>query len=383
MKRYDGYPTPGADGAITLYNNDEALASGNFQAGSPIIFVNGMANTPKSHRQSAVELSLLQMKPVYGVFNKSDGGLKDVWQCTIDKFQFDGVRRTIEATPTGKIYRAIADYVNEQRGYRQPLTPLDIARQALSANAASLALFDALRKPEHKNTPIYAHSQGNLITSNALFAIAEVDGPQAVVGREVNSFGSPALTWPKGLKHQEYAFTGDMIALMSGFDWGFKVSKIGLHDDSEHHDSIVGTAGKILSPLLPINLEDFFSHNFLIYMKNDPEFVVNRFRWGSFGMTASMDEQGLAEALLSMGNNIPRVQRIFEHLDKHRNSDADDVAEIYVRELRKAPLKHPQTVRGLQRYPAFRKLLIKVMDEGWTSKGEYKEIEWLKGTLFV
>ena len=43
-------------------------------------------------------------------------------------------------------------------------------------------------------------------------------------------------------------------------------------------------------------------------MKNDPAFVVNRFRWGGWGMTVSLDEKGLATALISMGKNLQRVE---------------------------------------------------------------------------
>ncbi len=81
----------------------------------------------------------------------------------------------------------------------------------------------------------------------------------------------------------------------------------------------------------------WFSHGFKSYMTDDATFVVNRFRWGSLGLTASMDEKGLADALVQMGTNLPRVPRIFERLDAVHNSDVDDVAELYLEQVKHKP----------------------------------------------
>jgi hypothetical protein len=64
-------------------------------------------------------------------------------------------------------------------------------------------------------------------------------------------------------------------------------------------------------------------------MQNDAEFVVNRFRWGSFGMTANMDERGLGRYMVRMGNNPPRLSAILNRLRSAHWSDSDDVAYEY------------------------------------------------------
>jgi hypothetical protein len=49
--------------------------------------------------------------------------------------------------------------------------------------------------------------------------------------------------------------------------------------------------------------------------------------------TLDFDEEGLAKALIDLGTNADDVLKVFERPDKHYNSDADDVAELYVNEV--------------------------------------------------
>ena len=191
-------------------------------------------------------------------------------------------------------------------------TPVGVAYTALARNAAQVPLFDLLRKPENKHREFFAHSQGNLILSNALQAIAAVDGPAGLAGYKVHTFGSPAVNWPLGLRKFEHGFTFDYVAFFAGFDATWSISKVGL----------------------PGGID---MHGFLVYLKNDPAFVVNRYRVGGWGMTFNMDEDGLAEALIAMSGNTRRIAAIFARLDKKHNSDADDVAGLYVKRLRKSP----------------------------------------------
>lgn len=374
MGFYDTYALPSNDGSVTLYENLEAQASGNYKAGQPAIFVNGMKNQKADHRQSAVELSLLLMRPVYGLFNESDGMAKDLWQCTVDKFQFDGPM-ALSAQNDLALGKGLIEMLRDRGAVGANISKAEVMRSILSRNTATLALFELLRSAEHRDSPVYAHSQGNLILSNALSAVAAVDGDSAIAGREVHSFGSPSMNWPKGLKHQEYAFTGDPVALLAGFDFSFKISKLGVHS----HDKNFGRVDESGQKLPPQMSKTWLSHGFLIYMQNDPAFVVNRFRWGGWGVTFSMDERALAEGLLSMGNNTPRVEKIFLHLDRNHNSDADDVAQYYVDLLRANPNKYPGVLGALKNAPQLRALLIRVMDEGWTTKGEKESMAWVEG----
>lgn len=116
------------------------------------------------------------------------------------------------------------------------------------------------------------------------------------------------------------------------------------------------------------------THGFLEYMKRDPAFVVNRFRWGGLGVTFNMDETGLAKALAAMGTNTGRVLSIFKHLDEKHNSDADDVAVRYLEQAKGSP----DTLAAIKANPTLVALLIRIMDEGPTGRSEDKAIEFLR-----
>ena len=93
--------------------------------------------------------------------------------------------------------------------------------------------------------------------------------------------------------------------------------------------------------------------------------------------TINMDEDALAAALVrEAGTDMALVLDVFTKLDEQYNSDSDDVAEIYVNEVRrrKGPLEN-----ALRANTALVQRLIKVMDEGWTSGGEADCIRYLKG----
>jgi hypothetical protein len=144
---------------------------------------------------------------------------------------------------------------------------------------------------------------------------------------------------------------------LAGFDSSFSISKVGPHE--------YAGSGTLVS------------HGFKVYAQNDPTFVINRFRWGSFGVTVSMDEDGLADALVAMRGNLPRVQAIFEKLEKSHNSDSDDVAVLYVEKLQASPHRSV-IVNALKQHPSLKSKLIQLMEEGWTGADEKAAIEFLK-----
>lgn len=335
-----GAAIPKVDGEIHEYAYKEAVDSGQFDRVRKVIFVNGMQNSGKDHAESALALSWVQMCTVIGVYNLSLGFWRDFGQCIADKNQFNG---PLSLSAAHKV--AIGSLFGNR-------TMVETARLALERNPSQVSLFDLLRRPEHHRREIFAHSQGNLILSNVLQAIAAVDGPEALAGYTVHTFGSPTVNWPPGITKYEHAFTWDPVAFLAGFDTSWTISKVGM----------------------PAGSKNPITHAFLEYLKRDPSFLVNRFRWGGLGVTFNMDEAGLAKALAAMGTNARRVSAIFEHLNKNHNSDADDVAVIYVAEVRKSPA----IVAALKADKPLVALLIRVMDEGWTSKEEKEAIEFLR-----
>ncbi|MBX3397283.1 MAG: hypothetical protein KF873_00965 [Gemmataceae bacterium] len=338
---------PKADGEVNEYVNAEAAANGKyFTDKRKVIFVNGMKNTGENHAESALALSLVQMCPVIGLYNLSDGAIVDLWQCLNDKLQFQG--------PGADSAKEKIDSRNSwwNRILKGERTSEQAMEQALKRNPAQVALFKLLRKPENRTWEIFAHSQGNLILSNVLQGIAAVDGPSAIAGRVVHTFGSPAVFYPDGILKYEHGFTFDPVNWLSGFDSSFTISKVGL----------------------PTGTKNPITHGFLWYLQDDPRFIINRFRTGGWGMTFNMDEAGLAKCLAAMETNLPRVKKVIDYLDKHQNSDADDVALLYVQAIQ----NKPSVKLALKSDPELVKLLVKTMDEGWTSGKEKEAINWLK-----
>lgn len=337
-------PLPSNDGSVNDYQNAEAKSTRHWQARRNVIFINGMDNSPQDHVDSALGLSKLQMCTVTGVYNQGGGTVTDLVQCLGDKWQWNGFG-------PGKMIDEVRTMYFNATG--SPTKAEQGIIESLSRNGAAVPLFHLLRsKPE--NLDIFAHSQGNLILCNVLTGIQILEGSNALNRFTVHSFGSPTVNWPKGFTHRVHGFTFDPVGWLAGFDSSFSVSKVGI-------------------PTIPEGL-GLFSHGFKSYLADDATFVVNHYRWGSFGMTASMDEKGLAQALKNMSINIPRVRAIFQRLYKAHSSDVDDVAELYVNMIK----NNTQILGAVKADTGLRKLLIKSMEEGITFPGERAAINLLK-----
>lgn len=315
------------------------------------IFVNGMGNKGEDNKQSACTLSLLLMCPVISVYNKTDTLWPDLMQCLRDKISF-------QAWPSNpkEAFELLADKAKaKSKRDRIKLMTRTLGSGKLG-NKAAAATFRVLVSAEgrKKETPIYAHSQGNLIVSNALQAVKIVLGANAIKGRKVLSYGSPAITWPAEVDQYDHAFTFDLVNILCQHVPKWRISKVGWPDNT-------------INP---------FTHGFLWYLQEDAAFIINRHRIGGWGMTMNMDEEALAKELVSFGRNEGRLRRVFRRLDKMHNSDVDDVTNYYVDMIRKGPNK------GLLRsMPLLVKELIQYLDEGWTTSDEKERINYLKAQL--
>jgi len=341
-----GVRIPVQDGEVNEFVNREAASSQmNFSVNRKVIFINGMGNSGPDHATSALALSLVQMCPVIGVYNQSSGFVSDLWQCLADKNQFQG----LSASAQNQVNSRNSFWNWIVRGNR---TPEHVMLESLSRNPAQISLFRLLRRSENHRREVFAHSQGNLILSNVLQAIAAVDGPQSLNGRVVHTFGSPAVFYPSEIQKFEHGYTFDPVNWLSGFDATFSISKVGMPSGSRN----------------PI------THSFMCYLRDDPRFIINRFRTGGLGVTFNMDEAGLAKCLVAMEGNLSRVTAVIDFLDRNQNSDADDVSLLYVQSVKRIP----RIVSALKGDPKLVKLLIKTMAEGWTSSQESDAIQWLK-----
>ncbi|MDA1017685.1 MAG: hypothetical protein O3A00_24905 [Planctomycetota bacterium] len=92
----------------------------------------------------------------------------------------------------------------------------------------------------------------------------------------------------------------------------------------------------------------------------------------------STDESGLATAMYTeLGQRTHMVRRLIERLDEHHNTDADDVVEIYVNRLRQADARPVRAAVATNK--KLIDLMVKVLDEGYTTDGEYECIGYLRG----
>ncbi len=344
---------PAHDGDLNLYESEELGKKDWFDHQRKVIFVNGMANSPENHRVSADGLSTLQCCPVLGLFNQSGGAFKDLWQCLRDKLKFSLVTHG-QSSDFDQWDTLVQAEFMLVKAVQPMISKAAYVSSGLTNNKATSVMFDVLRDPAWKKAPIFAHSQGNLITSNALTAVALVDGKSAIQGREVYSYGSPSLNWPPGIKHYNHAFTFDPVGWLD-YRFAFSNVKVGFK----------------------------VAHSFDTYRQFDPEFVVNRFRWGSFGLTANMDEDGLAQAMVEMGVNPSRLQGIFERLLKRHNSDADDVALLYVQKMRKSGRENQLKFIATENKKVIQ-LMIECLTGGtfsWVSGEEEQAAQFLKGLI--
>lgn len=104
-----------------------------------------------------------------------------------------------------------------------------------------------------------------------------------------------------------------------------------------------------------------------------PEFIINRFRAGGWGVTLNMDEKGLAAFCVGLRNNTQRLKRIFTQLEKHHQTDSDDVAVHYVEMLGDNALQVlQQTDAGCVAQ------LMRILRAGVAAADERRAVRWLR-----
>ncbi|MFT4150091.1 MAG: hypothetical protein QM656_07820 [Paracoccaceae bacterium] len=335
---------PAGDGDVNLYVAQEVANKPWFDHNRRVIFVNGMRTSPDTHARNARALSLVQSCPVIGVYNQTDGFWPDVGQCIRDK---QDIRE--KPNPAGfDGWKQQIDTAYEAERQRDPaLQKIQFVATYIKRNLATTKLYYLLASRIAKGieTSITCHSQGSLITSNALTAIALAMGKESLERVDVSSYGSPCKYWPETLRRTNYAFTFDIVSMLDA-TMDFTTSKVGYK----------------LAHFGPL------THGFEYYLNSDSEFIVNRFRWGSFGLTASMNERGLAQFCIGLGTNTPRLRGIFAHLEKAHPSDADDVALEYVSRLSLADLRSLRDIDS-----GFLQQLGRILGSGYRSFAENQQ----------
>ncbi len=132
--------------------------------------------------------------------------------------------------------------------------------ESISDNPATLAMFRKLIQPGYAEATVVAHSQGNIITANALNAVAALRGPDAIQHMRVISVGSPVVFWSQVKNVHSFGFKNDAVALMS-FSVGENAAYAGL-EAVENPDGTEEPTGLSNS----LQLRQQLTHTFFLYV---------------------------------------------------------------------------------------------------------------------
>jgi len=219
---------PSGDGDMTLYTPDEEAyaryrhpvvdrsigrTTGNWR----IIYVNGMATNSRTHAETSRQLATIAGKRVSGIYNQqgtdgADGILSffaDLWQCAGD-----------QTLPVGRtINPAMRRLLNMTETQRAQAVGETLLRNNLAAQTLYRELLGAAKAGAW--TIVVCHSQGNLVTTNALWVLKHIRENEPSHMGKIRVFGlaSPSASWPPnrqgGLHFRLYRHTGDPVTLLS------------------------------------------------------------------------------------------------------------------------------------------------------------------------
>ena len=96
-----------------------------------------------------------------------------------------------------------------------------------------------------------------------------------------------------------------------------------------------------------------------------------------FTSVLGVDEEGMAQALYREARyELGKVRSVFHELMDKYSTDADDVAGYYIAAVRKS---RGITLNALRQDIGLRNLLTQILDSGWTTDRERRDIAFLKG----
>lgn len=179
-----------------------------------IFYVNGIKNTPDKHCDALQTIADTTGAVTIGVYNESDGAIKDVWQTGLDRF-------------TVTVENALANFGIEQT--------VEIHENKAATMLTNLVVQ---RIRANKRVEIWAHSQGGAVTSLALhralraledegsWPVYDDGGDVDYQAIKVVTFGSAAPKWPfgdypKGPSYTHYVHLRDATPSALGVGaWG-------------------------------------------------------------------------------------------------------------------------------------------------------------------
>jgi hypothetical protein len=186
-----------------------------------VVFINGQGGNPDKHRGQACAVAAVSGGPVTGVYNAP----------TVDVSSWDSVvaSKIVGALSlVGDTAQSLSDkftsshLLKGQAWLAGKFGGEEAARRVLAqklgeTNPATAALFGLLSLDEYKHARIVAHSQGNLITANALNAVIALKGTAHIRGMKVFAVASPTFFWGESRSIVKFFnFRNDIVGWLSG-----------------------------------------------------------------------------------------------------------------------------------------------------------------------
>jgi hypothetical protein len=214
-----------------------------------IYYVNGIQTDGEGHARTATSLSILTEHVIHGVYNatagKGAGIVLDLLQCGADWTDvflsklaeignrgINGVLNGVMGFVRGKLGLPARDPINVANALRRKISEghrAAFVEACLSTyNRATASLFRQLRDHRAEKQIIIAHSQGNLITADALWSMVIAYGEASLADMRVYSLASPSPAWPLGIRYRRkvYGHTNDLVTLCDPHNWTFITSKL-------------------------------------------------------------------------------------------------------------------------------------------------------------
>ncbi|MFI3187709.1 MAG: hypothetical protein QX198_17175 [Methylococcaceae bacterium] len=198
---YNNYKPPKHAGDRVLYT------SPNVNIGKRLVFVNGIMNTPEDHRNACVDLMDATSCEVLGVYNQTGFDKPEQLTSIYEAVNVKGK----SLNDLSNLIDDVLECASDQVGLvARALGYTGNSPNKCTNSLLNLLLFNAANWP-NKPLCIVAHSQGNLITSNALMLYSALISGKKTTKNDyikkmlakgspaciyVFSVASPAISWP-------------------------------------------------------------------------------------------------------------------------------------------------------------------------------------------
>lgn len=209
---------PGADELQGLTLHDELQGCSFLRSRWTVLYVNGMRTTKTTHTTTSRQLATIVGEPIYGIYNMTGlTGLDSNWLVNGLNFLIDAVQCVKDQSL--RVGRTMD--LKTRMLIKLSRNPKAAGHYLLRGNLAAQTLFESLYSSAEKGIPVVVvcHSQGNLITANALWVLAAVRGNAGIGHVRVFGLASPNVSWPPnrqgGLVFNLYRHDGDPITLIS------------------------------------------------------------------------------------------------------------------------------------------------------------------------